>query len=859
MTNIHNYISEQAINKIIREIKNADEREVLFIGRADSSRFITEIDVIARGSDTSVAAVLHLANYGDVFIHNHPSGPIKPSDADVEIASLAAQSGVGSFIINNDASEIYVLVEPMEPPKISPISAERMLKLLDSDGHLANALDNYEQRDEQRNMMAEVIDAFNHSKISVIEAGTGTGKTLAYLLPSVAWALKNEERVVISTHTINLQEQILNKDLPIINKLLPKDFRAVLVKGRNNYVCLRKCNMINEEAELFEDDDINELRQIIDWSFVSKTGDLSDLNFVPKRNVWEKVHATGETCIRARCPFFKDCFVTKARRAAAYAQILVTNHALLFSDIAIRAETNGYSDATILPNYSRVIFDEAHNIEEVATKFFGNTVTKTMCVRALNLLYRKNNKKDSGALVMLGSRLLAAKNEIGKQKKVDAILTELQQFANTKVQELLFAVNDIFKSIAEILVNEFPNEKRDVQFRLTDDRRQSDLWKEIAPLFLNLSNKFKNFALKLNSITKTISKLPLENEKVDGEIKTVNSQLEKLCLFAEIIDAVCNENQDGSFVNWLEAGIRDTFIFASINRAPLDISNSMIDFVYEKFATVIMTSATLTSRKKFDFWESRVGLDKFKIKQNTIQNPKNKRLVSELILKTPFNFKKQAALVIPTDVDTSFYARGNDNHINGHSLKEAIMPLLKITDGNCFVLFTSYGLLKKTSYELKNKIARAGMNLFIQGDERRDILLQRFRSTENSVLFGTDSFWAGVDVVGDALKSVIITKLPFRVPTEPIIEARTEFIDNNGGNSFLDFSLPMAIIKFRQGFGRLIRSKTDFGMVTILDRRILDKFYGRWFLQSLPECNQFVGPLNEIIPQAKVFIEKLKS
>ena len=856
MPDIHKYISDNALNKIRDEIVEAKEREILFIGRADSSLFITEIDVVARGSDTSVAAVLHLANYGDVFIHNHPSGPIEPSDADVEVASLAAQSGVGSFIINNSATEIYVLVEPMEPPKISPISAEKMQKLLDTNGPLAQFLDNYEERHEQRQMMAEVIDAFNRSKISAIEAGTGTGKTLAYLLPAVAWALKNGERVVISTHTINLQEQILSKDLPIINKLLPKDFRAILVKGRNNYICLRKCHTIDDETELFEDDESKELQQLFDWAFVTKAGDKSDLNFLPKRNVWEKVHATGETCIRARCPFFKDCFVTKARRAAAHAQILVTNHALLFSDIAIRAETGGYSDSTILPNYTRIIFDEAHNIEEVATKHFGSTVTRTMCVRTLNLLYRKNNKNNSGALVMLGSRLLSTKDKAGKEKEIDKLLIEIQELAHTKIPAILFSVNDTFKLIAEKLIAEFPNEKRTIQYRLTDERYQSDLWKEINDLLFNLSKDIKNFVLKLNAITKAISKLPIEDDKVDGELKTVNSQIEKLCLFVEVFEAVCNANQDGSFVNWLEAAINDTFIYASVNRAPLNISDAMVSNVYEKFSTVVMTSATLTSRKKFDFWESRIGLDKFKEAQLKIEDNKKKRLVSELILETPFDFKKQAALVIPTDVDTSFYARGNEDQIQGHSLKEAIMPLLKITNGNAFVLFTSYGLLKKTSYEMKKRITGAGMTLFVQGDERRDIILRKFREQKNSVLFGTDSFWAGVDVVGESLKSVIITKLPFRVPTEPIIEARTEYIDRNGGNAFLDFSLPMAIIKFRQGFGRLIRSKTDFGMVTILDRRILDKFYGRWFLQSLPECSQFVGALDEILPQAKEFIEK---
>ena len=855
MPDINKYITNEALAEIRSEIDDADGREILFIGRSNNDGFVTKVDVAARGSNSSVAAVMHLAQYGDVFIHNHPTGRIEPSDADVEVASVAARSGVASFIIDNQARQIYVLVEPMQPPKLAPISNEKMQKLFDDEGPLSKIVENYEERTEQRTMMEKVVDAFNYNKISVIEAGTGTGKTLAYLLPAVGWSLKNDERVVISTHTINLQEQILHKDIPVINKLLPKNFKAVLVKGRNNYICLRKCNMMQEEAELFQDEESAEIEQLIEWAFVTKTGDKSDLNFVPKRNVWEKVHATGETCIRARCPFFKDCFVTKARRAAAYAQILVTNHALLFSDIAIRAETGDYSDATILPNYSRIIFDEAHNIEEVATKHFGNMVSRSMCLRTLNLLYRKNNKSNSGALVLLSTRLMNCKNKCGKEKTIDLLLGELQEFANSKVQALRFSISDSFKTIAEKLIDEFPGEKRNIQFRLTDERRKGELWQGINSLLLSLTSDIRKFIVKLSEITKAINKLPIEDDKVDGELKTVKSQIEKLGLFIEVIEAVCKE-QNNDFVNWLEARINDTFIISSVNRAPLDISESMIKSVYEKFSTIIMTSATLTSRKKFTFWESRIGLDKFREIQNKLPDQKSKREITELILETPFDFKKQAALVIPKDVDTSFYARGDENNVNGHSLKGAIMSLLKITGGSAFVLFTSYGLLKKTAYEMKKRISSEGMNLLIQGDDSRDVILRRFRAEPNSVLFGTDSFWAGVDVAGKALKSVIITKLPFRVPTEPIIEARTEYIDRNGGSSFMDFSLPLAIIKFRQGFGRLIRSKTDYGMVTILDRRVIEKFYGRWFVQSLPECKQFIGLLDEIVPPAEEFITK---
>jgi len=857
MPDINKYITNDAISEIRTAINDAEGREVLFIGRINDDGFVTKTDVVARGSDSSVAAVIHLANYGDVIIHNHPTGGVEPSEADVEIASISARSGVASFIINNDASKIYVVVEPMQPPKLSPISNDRMQKLFDNEGHLSNVLENYEERKEQRTMMAEVINAFNYNKISVIEAGTGTGKTLAYLLPSVAWSLKNDERVVISTHTINLQEQILNKDLPIVNKLLPKDFKAVLVKGRNNYICLRKCNMIEEEADLFEDEDSTQLQQLLDWAFVTKTGDLSDLNFIPKRSNWEKVHATGETCIRARCPFFKDCFVSKARRAAAYAQILITNHALLFSDIAIRAETGDYSDATILPNYTRVIFDEAHNIEEVATKHFGNTVSRAMCSRTLNLLYRKNNRRNTGALVLLGMRLTRCESKPDCEKTIDLLLGELQDFANSKVPALQFSINDSFKIVAEKLIDEFPNEKRNIQYRITDERRNGELWKEIHSLLTSLTTDIRKFLVKLSKITRAISKLPIEDDRVDGELKIVKSQIEKLGLFADVLEAVCKDQSD-EYVNWLEARINNTFIHASVNRAPLDISKSMITAVYEKFSTILMTSATLTSRKRFDFWETRIGLDKFREMQKMLPEPKSRRELSELILETPFNYQKQAAFVIPTDVDTSFYSRGDESNQNGHSLKKAIMPLLKITGGSTFVLFTSYGLLKKTAYEMTKKINNAGMTLLIQGEDRRDALIRRFRDEPNSVLFGTDSFWAGVDVTGEALKSVIITKLPFRVPTEPIIEARTEYIDQHGGNSFIDFSLPMAVIKFRQGFGRLIRSKNDFGMVTILDRRIIEKFYGKWFIQSLPECKHYSGPLDESIKFSEEFIGKFK-
>jgi len=860
MSNINKYITEEIAGRIRNEISDAKGREVFFVGHTNDKSIVVDLDVLARGNDISVAAITQLANYGDVLIHNHPSETsLEPSDADIGISSVAACSGIASFIINNEVSEIYVLVEPMKPPKLKPLPEKKLLDILSKDGKISKLLIKYEERAPQIDMLKESIDAFNHNKISIIEAGTGTGKTLAYLIPAVSWALKNGERVVISTHTINLQEQILQKDIPIIKSIFEdEEIKATLVKGRRNYVCLRKSHNAEDTPELFSDEESEELQQLLDWAFITKTGDLSDINQKPSWRVWEKIHSSAETCFRARCPHFRECFVLKARRNAASANVLVTNHALLFSDIAIRAESDSMSESTILPKYNRIIFDEAHNIEEVATAHFGSNVSKSYYLRTLNLLHRRNRGQETGSLNAFVAQLLKNKKKLGDDKLVDELIVQIQSVANTDITTLRFAVNDSFEWLATNLLEKNKDERGAVQYRITPERRKSDFWEEIIGKLDGLKKKTRKFVSALSKIVKEIDSLPIEDEKVMGALLDVKSNIEKLKSFADTIDFVCNDENE-NFVNWLEAKVSNTYTFVSVNRAPLTIVDSMITEVYEKFPTIIMTSATLSSRKKFDFFNARTGIKKYKaMLKNTNEEIKRARPVTEIILSTPFDYKKQAIVGIPTDVNISFYQNNNDCS-EDHDLKDAIMSLLEVSKGSAFVLFTSYGLLKKTAKELQDKIEDAGMNLLVQGQGNRSDILKRFRSESNSVLFGTDSFWAGVDVTGDALTSVIITKLPFRVPTEPIIEARSESIDTHGGNSFMEYTIPMAVLKFRQGFGRLIRCKSDYGMVAILDRRVIDKYYGKWFLQSLPESVQLTGNLVELAAAAREFFTEHQS
>ena len=385
MENIEDYLSPTVINKIKEKIQQVDGNEVVFIGKTNLQKIVEQVNVIARGNQFSVPLVQEAAERSDVIIHNHPSNLLHPSSNDVINAHKLAFYGVASYIVNNDVSEIYVIVEPFSQEGVLKLEIEDVSQSLSPGGVVSKSLKNYEHRPQQVEMIKQVAESFNERKIGLIEAGTGVGKSLAYLIPAIFWSTKNKERCVVSTRTINLQEQLIHKDIPFLKKILDLDFKAVLVKGRGNYVCLRKIDSLTKDQQsLILEGDEQEIQTIIDWTETTKSGSKTDLSFLPKHTVWEQVGSEGDNCLRSACPFFHPCFVYKARREAAKANILVANHHLLFADLAVRLSG---ADISVLPKHNHIIFDEAHNIEDIATDYLGLGLTRYSINRTLFQLY----------------------------------------------------------------------------------------------------------------------------------------------------------------------------------------------------------------------------------------------------------------------------------------------------------------------------------------------------------------------------------------------------------------------------------------------------------------------------------------
>jgi ATP-dependent DNA helicase DinG len=673
--------------------------------------------------------------------------------------------------------------------------------------------------------------------MALIEAGTGTGKTLAYLLPVITHALSNKERVVVSTNTINLQEQLINKDIPFVKQVLQAPFKAVLVKGRSNYACKRKLQEAEQDLGMFsEEGELSELKSIIEWSKTTKEGSRADLSTIPSPTVWEKVQSESDTSLKTKCRFYKECFFYQARRAAAEANLLIANHHLLFADLSVRGK--GASENAVLPRYDLIVLDEAHNVEEVATSYFGSRVTYFGILRLLGRLYRSKNDNAKGLLPFLLFKLskVAPKLPFDEYLKVRATIEEFGIPALVQLQKLLSSTMDaLFGAVYQFGGDQ--NQDGDYgerKLRIKPELSEKESWQEIVVLpAKNLIMEIRRFTGRISGAVRRINELLI---KMPTDVRAltvdISAQLDRLDATATVIEHILNDEGDGD-VRWLEAreGFRSNRVVRLVY-SPLNVAPMLKERVYEQFHTVIMTSATLTVQNSFDYMMNRLGLN----------NVPADRLYTQQ-LSAPFDYERQAVVLVPTDMPEPNAATFPD------ASSEMILDSIRASGGGTFVLFTSYGFLNKMERTLRGSIEELGFNLYKQGQENRHKLLERFKEDESSVLFGTDSFWEGVDVQGDSLRSVIITKLPFRVPSEPIVEARVESIVRGGGNAFYEYTVPQAVIKFKQGFGRLIRKGTDRGTILILDKRVVQKSYGRIFLQSLPPC-RFLAANSESVRHA---------
>lgn len=829
------YISEKAILQMRNEIAEAGGNEIFFLGRTDEAKLVVEVEALARGNRDMVAAILIAASFGDVVIHNHPSGNLTPSDADMEIASILGNQGVGFYIVDNPVERCYQAVSPFAPKSLELLSYPEIERFFAPGGTLSKNLKGYEYREEQTRMAFAVAEAFNEDRIAVIEAGTGTGKSLAYLLPSVFWAVRNKQRIVISTNTINLQEQLTKKDIPFLQKKGGLEFKAVLVKGRSNYLCLRKLAGIESEPSLFNDGAAGgELEQIIAWSKKTDDGCRSDLSFIPHDEIWEEVCCEADQCGRAKCPWYGRCFFYKARREASSADLLVVNHALLLADVALRRET-GYESSAILPPFDRLIFDEGHHLEDVSTSFFSSQISRAGLLKILGRLQHPR-KPQRGLLPQL-SALLSREVPEG----LDSLYLEIASILESRLIPGKTALADSITGLLDSLVTSLlrymkigasRNEER--KLRMTPDVYATSFWEEAERSIRRLAVEIAEYALAMKEFMSACEKLPQRVlDRLAGnllDLRGIRGRLEcaaeGLNFFTVPQEGVCH---------WFEVK-SGKGMAARLCSSPVEVAESIKSVILDKFRTVVVTSATLAVGEKFDYLEKRTGISLL-----------DRARITELLLASPFDYASQAQVAIPSDmpepVVPAFEA----------ALQDFLLRALAVSRGHAFVLFTSYDLLVRTYGTLRESMCGLGLSPMRQGEMNRHMLLNLFRKEKNSVLFGTDSFWEGVDVQGKNLEMVVITRLPFRVPTEPIHQARAEHITARGGDPFMEYTVPQAVIKFKQGFGRLIRSRDDRGVVLILDSRVLSKNYGKSFLRSLPRAGTVTGGSGEILAAMERF------
>ncbi len=674
-----------------------------------------------------------------------------------------------------------------------------------------STLSGYEHRAGQQDMSNGIYDVLSRGHIALVEAGTGTGKSLAYLYPAICHAKQRKEKVVISTNTINLQEQLLDKDIPVLKKL-GVEFKAAVVKGWANYPCwLRIQEMIENPLEQGKP----RFEKIIEKLEAGKIKSRSDIPVIDGV-IWDEIQAESDLCLRGRCSFFQDCPVFISRRQAEQAELVIVNHHLLLADINVRQE-KGWEETAVLPVYKHVIVDEGHHIQEVATEYFGIRLSQIRIRRLLSLFYRARATDNRGVLPTLRQRL----NGLSNNQPGNDLIALIDWQLIPQIRKIEETTTSFFLALENYLVGTGSKEAF-----LRIPHRQGIVDDQVLATYDQLHRTWIEWERQLRAC------LGLLEEAED----TLDDKIGPASGFRPFIERVENTRADLEFlmdvsdkgyVYWL--GLLPKQRGAMLQAAPIDVGPSLRENMLFPLSSVVFTSATLTVDDTFDYYRGCIGL---------VQS-ENWQLTT-LVFPSPFQYQNQVYLGVPMDSPTP------DQRDFIPYLASSLKELLPLTAGKTFVLFTSYAMLDKVVQSLRKDGVGNEYNLIVQGELSRPKMIEQFRTKPKSVLFGTDSFWEGVDVAGDALSSVIMTKLPFRVPSDPIVAARAERIQAEGGNPFYHYFLPQAVIKFRQGCGRLIRTTTDRGLLLICDRRLVEKEYGQYFLGSLPSCQLHKGRLEHL-------------
>lgn len=696
----------------------------------------------------------------------------------------------------------------------------------------------FENRPAQREMGRTIAELYNDGGVGLIEAGTGVGKSLGYLMPALRWAALTGERTVVSTNTINLQEQLVRKDLPFLALALASEqpVRFALLKGWRNYLCILRLEQAKLIGPTLLDDPGGGIDAVARWATTTTEGSVSDMPFQPGRELWDEVAAEPDLCLRASCPHYESCFLFRARRVAAQAQVVVVNHHLLMSDVAVRRVQQNWEDSAVIPAYTRLVVDEGHHLEDAAAAHLGASATRRGMLRLLSRLARGagSRRGGQGLLAALEQRLRAKQNDMFSKASIDLLHSRLIPAVESS-REKGTRVFD--------LLDTFLKEHGQPVVRLTDDFATHPIWR--GGLTVALSDFLAETSILSESVAIIRERMEAEGARDEvaarddatallvNELRGVGRRLEAL---AEALGGGLEAGREAhKRVRWVESRGNEGSI--EVTWVPLDLAPVLREDLFARVRTTIVTSATLSNDGRFDFLSGRLGVDHLRIPPVTESFP------------SPFDFARQAILAVPSDTPPP--------NVDGAGHFDAVMRIVvdftAASDGGIFVLFTSHRDVRQAAIVLRDLGVARERPVLVHGEESRDSLLVRFRESGRAVLLGTSSYWEGVDVAGHALRGLLIAKLPFRVPTEPMTAAHCEAIAERGGDPFAEYMVPHAALRLKQGFGRLIRSGTDRGAIVIADPRLVTKTYGATLMRALPPAKRIIAGWNETARQLKDF------
>ncbi|WP_054968084.1 helicase C-terminal domain-containing protein [Alicyclobacillus ferrooxydans] len=693
--------------------------------------------------------------------------------------------------------------------------------LLGADSPFAHVLPGFQVRPGQLQMLDAVADALTDGHHLLVEAGTGTGKSLAYLIPAALHAKGNQDKVIVSTHTIALQDQVSHRDFPLLQRSLGTPVSLSVFKGRTHYLCMRKLHQELRSVTLVTPpEEVVTYMQLLVWLTQTPEGNREELAGKPAlSSVWPRIQSETETCINKRCPFFKPCYYFRARARAQEADVVVTNHSLIFTDLK--------ANHRVLPHYNRLIFDEAHHIEQEATRHLGTEVQRFQCLSLTSRLTRDNGKH--GVLADLMSRLA------GSDAASVKALPTLEQLSD-EVLGLRTLIEHTFAGLAMLVA------QGQSDFRITDKTTQSPAFSGIAKngeVLLERTAVVEDLAGQLSETAESEA-----DEDLSGRLFDAVGFLSELVGQAQLLASAGSASAD--WVEWVEVSGNHDRRQIVYHRAPIDVSKILRERLFEAKDSVVLTSATLSVAGDFSFLKQKLGLTAIsKQSEPTFE-------VTSLTVPSPFDYSRQALLCVPTDVPDLSKMSAEDASV---WLSDSIYQLARISQGRLLTLFTSHAMLRATAEYLRRPLADRGLRLLAQGmDGNRTQLLRLFQEEPRSVLLGAQSFWEGIDLPGDQLTTLCIVRLPFSPPTHPVTEARNERLEAQGKSAFWHNSLPEAVVRFRQGFGRLIRTVDDKGVVVVFDKRVVTARYGQQFIQSVPNLRTFVGSELDVLRTVKSFL-----